>query len=78
MEDITTLLMLLSIGLFIVRYVIKRTGVNYLTVVTSVCSLAMILKDTSIPGDDLLIYMIPSVFVMMVSICAIAFDGNGE
>lgn len=74
MEEITIILMLLSIGLFLVRYVIKRTGVQYLTIVTSVCGLVAILRDATIPADNLLFYLFPTLFVMMVTISSIAFD----
>lgn len=77
MEEITIILMLLSIGLFLIRYVIRKTGVQYLTVVTSVCGLVATLKDATIPSDDLLFYLFPTLFVMMVTICSVAFDKKG-
>lgn len=74
MEDITILLLVLSIGLFIVRYLVNKTGIGLLTIVVSICSVIATLKDEAIPSDNLMFYLIPSIFVMMVSICAIAFD----
>lgn len=74
MEDLTTLFLLLSIGLFVGRYFVRREGMDYLTVLVSVCSMATTMLDSTIAEEHFLILLIPSVFVMMVTLCGLAFD----
>lgn len=74
MEELTLILIILSIVLFLGRYVLKKTGVDMLTMIVSVCAMAQTLKDTTIPEDDLLIMLIPTIFVMMITVCGLAFD----
>lgn len=74
MEELTLILIILSIVLFLGRYVIKKTGVDMLTMIVSVCTMAVTLKDDTIPSDDLLIMLIPTVFVIMITVCGLAFD----
>lgn len=75
MQELSLLMMLLSIGLFLARYLIRKPGVDYLTVIVSVSSAAMLMKDDTLDaGVDFLMVFLPVLFVMMLSISHIAFD----
>ena len=59
------------------RYVVRKKGVDFLTVVVSICGMSAVMTDpTIVGGKDFLIALFPVLFVMMMSLCALAFDNT--
>lgn len=74
MEEITLILMILSIVLYVTSRVVKNSGIDFLTAIVSLCTVAYTLMDGSIEGEvDLLIFLLPSVFIVFMSFISLAF-----
>ena len=59
MEDITTMLLIASIALYIVTILIpKRRELVWLTVFVSICSMGAILLDLTLRGEEVILLVI--------------------
>lgn len=76
MEELTVLFLILTIGLFLVRYALKKNGVNYLAAVMGICTLVVVLKDHSIAEDYLLIVLLPVVLIVFLTLTNLMFGGR--
>lgn len=67
MQDIVIIMMCLSIGIYIVRFALKYAGIDLLCGIFSVCTLLLLLKDTTIPNDDVVLFAIPEILILMLT-----------
>ena len=68
MEDLVLVFIVLSVSLFVLRYVIKHVGIDFLTAMLSLSSLTMVLQDPTIPQK----YHIACVLILGL-ICLLSF-----
>lgn len=80
MEDLTLIFWLLAIGFYALTYfrlnVNSVKAISYLSFMMSMLSMALILRDTTIEQDVLLIVLAPMFFVLVMSMWR-AFDISG-
>lgn len=67
MSIIAIILMCASIGCFIVRYLIKKREINWLTLVVSVCAMSAILIDDSLDTQTMVVAVMPMIFTSLMS-----------
>lgn len=65
MQDIVIIMFMASMGIFLARFVIKKMGVDLFCGVFSLCTLLLMIKDTTIPTDDLALFSIPEIMILM-------------
>lgn len=66
MDELTACMMIISIALFVARYVVKRPGVDFVCVIMAICTTVLMLKDTTIPSDILLPVLMPMILIVML------------
>lgn len=68
MLDVTLLLIIATVGLYIVTlFLSKRKELIWLNLFVAVCSLASLLIDETLKTDEMLLLMVPAIFVMLIS-----------
>lgn len=68
MLDVTILLIVATVGLYIMTlFLPKRKELIWLALLVSVCSIASLLIDESLKTDEMLLLMVPGIFVMLIS-----------
>ena len=68
MLDVTLLLIIATVGLYIVTlFLPKRKELIWLNLFVAVCSLASLLIDETLKTDEMLLLMVPAIFVMLIS-----------
>lgn len=68
MLDVTLLLIVATVGLYIVTlFLSKRKELIWLNLFVAVCSLASLLIDETLKTDEMLLLMVPAIFVMLIS-----------
>ncbi len=77
MEQITLILFGISVGLFVLRYYVKKEGLDYLGAVVSVCSLMAILQDQTL-GEQLILMLVPGFYLVMMNFIHIAFGRENK
>lgn len=77
MSVIAIILMCASIGCFIVRYLIKKREINWLTLVVSVCGMCAVLIDPELDTQTMVVAVMPMIFTSLMSALDImGFGGN--
>lgn len=72
MEDLTLLLVLLCVGMYLMTYVIKKAGINYLCFIISISTICKILTDSDLmSGTDMWLIFVMPLFTFLMSLVAI-------
>lgn len=77
MEQITLILFGVTVGLFVLRYYVKKEGLDYLGAVISVCALMATLQDKTL-GDQLILMLVPEFYLVMMNFIHIAFGKTNK
>lgn len=77
MEQITLILFGVTVGLFVLRYYVKKEGLDYLGAVVSVCALMAVLQDKTL-GDQILLMLVPGFYLVMMNFIHIAFGKTNK
>lgn len=72
------ILMCASIGCFLVRYLIKKREINWLTLVVSVCGMCAILIDDSLDTQTMVVAVMPMIFTSLMSALDIMGFGGSK
>lgn len=68
MEDITIILLVASILLYLVTIILpKRMEIVWLAVIVSVCSMGGIILDNTVVDQELALLLIPNIFILLMS-----------
>lgn len=78
MEDLTLFMFAFSIGLFLVRYLIKKSGVDFLSAIMNICTTLLILRDESVPSEDLLLFLSPVLLMLMLTFVHLMFSNKRD
>ena len=78
MEEITMLMMILTIALFVVRYVIRKSGVDFLSAIMGLCSTIQILQDETIPDNQLLLMLMPMFLIVLLTFVHLMFSNKSD
>jgi len=67
MFALTLVLFLLTIGVFILSFVVKRVEIQWLGFFVSICSIALTILDESITQEEMLVLVILAFFIMFMT-----------
>ena len=67
MNELTIGLLAVTILLYIVNFYLKRKEVDWLTLTVSVCAFCSILADVTVQDEQLILLIVPTVFVVFMS-----------
>lgn len=68
MDEITLMLVICAIGLFIVSYVLKKDrAISWLTFFVSICSIGQTIMDDSLEELQTMMLIVPVFYVFMIS-----------
>lgn len=68
MNELTMLLFLCSLGLFILTYVLRKdTAVPWMALFVSVCSIGETLMDRSLGDMEIVLLVVPTFYIMLMS-----------
>lgn len=66
MNELTLVLFLLTVGIFLASFYMRRVEVQWLGVFIAVCSIAISLVDETLQDDELTIMVIIPFFIMLM------------
>ena len=67
MQELSIIFLLMPLGLFVVRFIVKKTEINWATFVTGICGICALLIDETIDAQTMVIAMMPLILVTMFS-----------
>lgn len=67
MLELSIILLILPIALFVIRFVIKKKEINWLTFISGVCGISALLIDDTIDSQMMVIAIMPLILVTMFS-----------
>lgn len=67
MSIIAIILMCASLSAFVIRYLIKKREMSWLTLVVSVCGLCAVIIDAEFDDQTMVIAMMPLIFTSLMS-----------
>ena len=67
MQELSIILLILPIALFVIRFVVKRVEINWVTFITGICGICAFLIDETIDTQTMVIAIMPLILVTMFS-----------
>ena len=67
MLELSIILLLLPIAIFVARFIIRKKEINWLTFVSGVCGICALLIDDTIDSQTMVIAIMPLILVTMFS-----------
>lgn len=78
MDDISLYFMLIAFAMFLAAIILKNRIVWFFVMIISVIDVCFILQDSTVPADNLLLYLIPLVFTTLISVSGFTFVDGGK
>ena len=73
---------MISLAVALIIYVLhlltKRMELDTMSVIMGVIALCTVLKDTDIPEDDLIFYIVPTFYIIATSALSLAMEWGNE
>lgn len=73
MEDITLYFMLIAFAVFIAAFILKNRVIWFFTMILSVIGVCLILQDSTVPADKIMLFLIPLIFTTLISVSGFVF-----
>lgn len=67
MLELSIILLILPIALFVIRFIINKKEINWLTFISGVCGISALLIDDTIDSQMMVIAIMPLILVTMFS-----------
>lgn len=68
MNELTILLFVCSLGLFILTYVLRRdTAISWMALFVAVCSIGQTIMDKSLGDLEVVLLVVPTFYIMLMS-----------
>lgn len=68
MNELTMLLFICAIGLFVLTYILRRDGaISWMALFVSVCSIGQTIIDTTLADMEIVLLVVPMFYVMLMS-----------
>lgn len=78
METVSIIMLCVAIGVYLARYAVKTKGADIISGVISACATMVIIQDTTIANDQLILFVLPTIAMLMLTFIHIAFgDSKG-
>lgn len=73
METISIVMLCVAIGVYLARYAVKTKGADIISGVISACATMILIQDTTIPNEQLILFVLPTIAMLMLTFIHIAF-----
>ncbi len=78
METISIVMLCVAIGVYLARYAVKTKGADIVSGVLSAVATMILIQDTTIANDQLILFVLPTITMLMLTFIHIAFgDSKG-
>lgn len=67
MLELSMIMLIVPMAMFVIRFVVKRVEINWLTFITGVCGISALLIDDTIDSQTMVIAIMPVILVTMFS-----------
>lgn len=67
MNELTIVIFLATLALFVITYIVQKRELNWLTWFLSVCSIGMSVTDETITNVEMIILVVPMFYIFMMS-----------
>lgn len=67
MNELTLVLLIVTIALFVIGVVTKRNPINWLTFFVAICSIGQSLTDESLADVELILMIVPAFYIVLMS-----------
>lgn len=67
MGELTVLMLIFAIGLYVVSLILKRNDISWLSFFMSICSIGATLSDETLTNEEITLTIMPVFFVMLMS-----------
>ena len=67
MQELSIIFLLMPLGLFVVRFIVKKSDINWATFVTGICGICALLIDDTIEAQTMVIAIMPLILVTLFS-----------
>ena len=67
MNELTMILFIVTLALFVIGLVVKRNPINWLAFFMSVCSIGQTITDVTLNETELVLLIIPTFYVLLMS-----------
>ena len=67
MLELSMIMLVLPMALFVIRFIVKRSEINWLTFITGICGVCALLIDDTIDTQTMVIAIMPLILVTMFS-----------
>lgn len=78
MEELTIIFLVAALMAFVVAVVAKNRVLWFFDMILSVVALCLILQDSTVPADNLILFLIPVVFTTLIDVSGFTFIAEGE
>lgn len=78
MEELTIIFLIAALMAFVVAVVAKNRVLWFFDMILSVIALCLILQDSTVPADNLILFLIPVVFTTLIDVSGFTFIAEGE
>ena len=76
MIELSLLLLVGAVIFYILRVLFNSEEFNWLTLVLSVSTVASVVSDSDIPKDNIVYYVVPMLYIIMMSVVYIIYGGR--
>lgn len=67
MNELTMILFIVTLALFVIGLIVKRNPINWLAFFMSVCSIGQTITDVTLNETELVLLIIPTFYVLLMS-----------
>ena len=68
MLEITICFLVGTVLFYVLSIIFRISELNFMTLIVSICTVASVLQDTTIPDTDLVLYIVPLVYAGVMSL----------
>ena len=68
MLEITICFLVGTVLFYVLSIIFRISELNFMTLIVSICTVASVLQDTTIPDTDLVLYIVPLFYVVVMSL----------
>lgn len=67
MLELSMIMLVLPMAMFVIRFIVKKSEINWLTFITGICGICALLIDDTIDTQTMVIAIMPLILVTMFS-----------
>ena len=68
MLEITICFLVGTVLFYVLSIIFRISELNFMTLIVSICTVASVLQDTTIPDTDLVLYIVPLFYAVVMSL----------